>query len=88
MTEKRRFSEIAVKAGEIIQKHNGSIADVDLMMRLDFAPDSWKVWKPYLIQMFSLRTCSHKDSDGEYHDYQIDYNKKEKKWEGKIIVLE
>jgi len=88
MKKRGKFSEIATDVLGIIRRKNGSIYDVELMIQLDFTPDSWKAWRPQFIQIFSLKTFSYTDSDGEEHNYQIGYNKKERKWEEQIIVLE
>lgn len=86
MQSRGKFSEIAVKASGVIRKKNGVIADVDLMMELDFTPDTWKTWKPKFIELFDLRELSDKDESGNHFNYHIVYNKKLKQWMEEVII--
>ena len=89
LTKKRKFTEIAAEILQIIHENGGSIDDVDLMIKLEFTPESWKTWKPQLIQLYSIRpSLSSTNSDGEYYRYKIIYRKKERKLEEQITVEE
>ena len=68
-----------MKAMEIV-KEQGSIPDVMLMQLLGFTPPSWKVWKPKLIEIFSIKTFPKSYDDKEAGKIMIEYNKKEKLW--------
>jgi len=60
LTQKLVFTEIAVKAMEYVIEQ-GSVHDVRLMQHLDFSPQSWRVWKPKLIEIFSIQTFGKKE---------------------------
>jgi len=59
----------------------GIMPDVTLMEKLNFTPPSWKIWKPKLIEKFSLGKYDGtiKES-GKKIQYQITYNKRAKTW--------
>jgi len=77
------FSEIAVKAMEYVIEQ-GSVHDVRLMQHLDFSPQSWRVWKPKLIEIFSIQTFGK--SDSKTGKIKIEYSKKEELW--RVIDIE
>ena len=79
MTKKLVFSEIAVKGMEYV-KEQGSIPDVMLMQRLGFTPPSWKVWKPALIDIYSIHTFPKSYGRDEVGKIKIECSKKEKVW--------
>ena len=83
MTQKLEFNEIAVKAMEYVIEQ-GSVHDVRLMQHLDFSPQSWRVWQPKLIEIFSIQTFSKLDN--KTGKIKIEYNKKEKLW--RVIDIE
>jgi len=83
LTQKLEFTEIAVKAMEYVIEQ-GSVHDVRLMQHLDFSPQSWRVWKLKLIEIFSIQTFSK--SDSKTGKIKIEYNKKEKLW--RVIDVE
>ena len=55
--------------------------DVTLMEKLNFTPPNWKIWKPKLIEKFSLGkyTATVRES-GKEIQYQVMYSKKTKTW--------
>jgi len=77
LTQKLVFSEIAMIALKVISRE-GSVHDVVLMQQLGFTPPSWKIWKPKLIEIFSINTFSKLDS--KTGKIKIEYSKKEKLW--------
>jgi len=79
LTEKLKFSEIAMKGIECVRE-KGSIHDVMLMQRLGATPQSWRVWKPSLIDIYSIYTHPKSYEDKEAGKIKIEYSKKEKLW--------
>ena len=79
LTQKLVFTDIAVKAMEYV-KEQGSVHDVVLMQQLEFTPQSWRIWKPKLIEIFSIRTFRKSSGRDEVGRIKIEYNKKEKLW--------
>jgi len=79
LTQKLVFSEIAWKGVECVQEQ-GSIHDVMLMQRLGFSPQSWRVWRPSLIDIYSIHTFPKLLGDDEAGKIKIEYSKKEKLW--------
>ncbi len=73
MTHKLEFNEIAVKAMEYVIDQ-GSVHDVRLMQRLGFSPQSWRVWKPALIDIYSIHTFpkSFEDDNAGTGSIEID----------------
>jgi len=61
-------------------REQGSVHDVRLMQNLDFSPQSWRVWKPKLIEIFSIHTFAKSYDDKEEGKIKIEYSKKEKLW--------
>jgi len=55
LTKKLDFSEIAIKGAEYV-KEKGSVHDVTFMLWLGATPQSWRVWRPALIDIYSIHT--------------------------------
>ena len=85
LTEKLKFSEIVVRAFELIIKQE-SLYDIILMQQLGFNPSSWKIWRPAIAQFFSFNKFTRKDNEKGIIKIKIEYRKKEKLW--KLIDLE
>ena len=79
MTQKLEFTEIAMKGVEyLIEK--GSVPDVTFMLFLGATPQSWRVWKPALIAIYSIHTFPKSYEDKEAGEFKVENNKKEKLW--------
>ncbi len=61
-------------------KERGSVQDVTLMLRLGATPQSWRVWKPALIDIYSIHTFPKSFEDDNAGRIKIEYSKKEKLW--------
>jgi len=79
LTKKLEFSEIAMKGVEFV-KERGSVQDVTLMLRLDATPQSWRVWRPALIDLYLIHTFPKSYEDDKEAKIKIEYSKKEKLW--------
>ena len=79
MTKKLEFTEIVMKGAEYVNE-KGSMPNVSLMLRLDATPQSWRVWKPALIDIYSIHTFPKSFEDDEAGRIKIEYSKKEKLW--------
>ena len=73
------FAPVANEALETIRKEE-RIYDVMLMMGLDFTPENWKVWKPKLIELFSVVTYDKEEPQNEIVKEKVIYDKKQKLW--------
>jgi hypothetical protein len=86
MKQKLRFSEIAMKAFQHIESEK-TMLDVDLMIRLDFIPTTWKVWKPKLIQKLTNITLPKTGAEkGDYTKVKTSYSKKEDTWKSTELL--
>lgn len=57
------------------------IHDVDMMVFLGFSPQSWRFWKPKLLDMTRKYYIKNNTKDGDVPNFVIRYDKKEKFWE-------
>jgi len=86
MRQKTTFADVTMKAFQLIEK-DGKMLDVDLMIRLDFTPPSWKVWKPKLIQKLTNFPLPKTEAEsGDYTKVRIKYHKKEDVWESEEFL--
>ena len=51
------------------------ITDVMLMFELNFNPETWRHWRPKLVEYYEEKICTDDDSS-----YRIVYDKKQKLW--------
>lgn len=56
-----------------------TVADVILMDRLGFSPQSWRVWRPKLIEKSNVHLYNFYKGSALTH-YCISYDKKSKTW--------
>ena len=87
LKQTKDFVEIIIEASKIIQ-NNGSISDVDLMIKLDFTPPSWKVWKSKLVEKLSDYIMDNLCSENINSKVKITYNKKKKLWKSTEFIDE
>jgi hypothetical protein len=80
MKQKLTFVDIALNAFQHIEREK-TVLDVDLMIKLEFTPPTWKVWKPKLIQKLTNVKLSKTGTEkGDYTKVGISYSKKEDTW--------
>ncbi len=80
LTRPRDFQHMAKHARKMIISNDRIMPDYQLMEILKLSPTSWKVWKPVLIQKYSLETYDYTNEKGESGIYRVEYIKKEKTW--------
>ena len=80
MKKTRDFVHFSDYVRRLIVKE-GIMPDVTLMEKLNFTPSNWKIWKPKLIEKFSLGkyTATIRES-GKKIQYRIVYIKINKTW--------
>ncbi len=82
MKRTRSFEDLTEHVRKLIAREGeGEILDVILMVKLNFTPPSWKIWKPKLIEWFSLKKYTGiSDESREKISYRIVYIKTMKTW--------
>jgi hypothetical protein len=86
MTRKIIFTEIVMRSWELIQE-DGTLLDVDLMIRLDFSPPSWKIWKPKIIEkLTSVNLRKISEEEGNKNWIKITYDKKSTLWKASELI--
>ena len=80
LTRTRDFTHFSEVARRLIIEE-GEMPDVILMEKLHFTPPNWKIWKPKLIEKFSVvKYTGTGDESKKEIQYQILYSKKTKTW--------
>jgi hypothetical protein len=79
MTRKKHFGYIWDRLMDIVKEHD-VIYDADLMIKLDFSPPSWKVWKAKFKEKSDYTRITFTRPDGTKTDHKITYHKKTKSW--------
>lgn len=79
MSAKKNFGIIWNKLTQFVKDEN-EINDVDLMMKLNFSPPSWKVWKSQFRDKSECTKIIFTNPDGIKSEHKITYNNKMKTW--------
>ena len=61
---RKNFSAVGCDLMEIVREEK-KIKDVELMVKLEFNPETWRIWKAKLVEWFEDRTYQKKDVDDE-----------------------
>jgi len=77
LTQKLEFTEIAMKGVEFVEER-GSVPDVTFMLFLGATPQSWRVWRPALIDLYLIHTFPKSYEDDKEAKIKIEYSKKKK----------
>ena len=86
MTKKKSVNWLWERLRKECFERRSQIYDDDKMVFLGFSTQSWRVWKPRLLEMTTKYFITRDTKDGEVQEFVIRYDREAKFWE--CILLE
>ena len=77
MTKKKSVNWLWERLRKECFERRSQIYDVDMMVFLGFSPQSWRVWKPRLLEMTTKYSITRDTKDGKCRNLSLDMTGKQ-----------